>query len=182
SSKSTRPMSLRSPFTGGSASARSVTAPIITGRPNMARPARLSCAAIFASQRFGAGPSRMIGKIRIFLALSLVVVGSLALVPLQLLSMKTGIWRETVILKVWHRLIVRTLGLRIHVKGALSIKRPLLVASNHISWTDIMVLGSFADVTFIARADMEGWPLIGWLSKLQRTGSLERDRQRTAGD
>ena len=37
----------------------------------------------------------MIGKIRIFLALSLVVVGSLVLVPLQLLSMKTGIWRET---------------------------------------------------------------------------------------
>ncbi len=124
----------------------------------------------------------MIGKIRIFLALSLVVVGSLVLVPLQLLSMRTGIWRETVILKVWHRLIVRTLGLRIHVKGALSMKRPLLVASNHVSWTDIMVLGSFADVTFIARADMEGWPLIGWLSKLQRTVFIERERKRTAGD
>ncbi|MER9315644.1 1-acyl-sn-glycerol-3-phosphate acyltransferase [Mesorhizobium sp. M0659] len=124
----------------------------------------------------------MIGKIRIFLALSLVVVGSLVLVPLQLLSMKTGIWRETVILKAWHSLIVRTLGLRIHVKGALSSQRPLLVASNHISWTDIMVLASFADVTFIARADMEGWPLIGWLSKLQRTVFIERERKRTAGD
>ena len=74
------------------------------------------------------------------------------------------------------------LSLRIHVKGALSSQRPLLVASNHISWTDIMVLGSFADVTFIARADMEGWPLIGWLSKLQRTVFIERERKRTAGD
>ena len=72
----------------------------------------------------------MIGKIRIFLALSLVVVGSLAFVPLQLLSMKTGWWPETVILKIWHRLIARALGLRIHVKGALSSQRPLLVASN----------------------------------------------------
>ncbi|TIW30087.1 MAG: 1-acyl-sn-glycerol-3-phosphate acyltransferase, partial [Mesorhizobium sp.] len=105
----------------------------------------------------------MIGKIRIFLALGLVVVGSLILVPLQILSMKTGLWRETFVLKIWHRLIIRALGMRIHVKGTLSSQRPLLVASNHISWTDIMVLGSMVDVKFIARADMAGWPLIGML-------------------
>lgn len=124
----------------------------------------------------------MIKKIRIFLALGLVVVSSLVLVPLQILSMKTGIWPETVILKIWHRLIVRALGMRIHVKGALSNQRPLLVASNHISWTDIMVLGSMVDVKFIARADMEGWPLIGMLSKLQRTVFIERERKRSSGD
>jgi len=124
----------------------------------------------------------MIGKIRIFLALGLVVAGSLVLVPLQILSMKTGWWPETVILKIWHRLILRALGMRVHVKGTLSDKRPLLVASNHISWTDIMVLGSFADVKFIARADMEGWPLIGMLSKLQRTVFIECERKRSSGD
>ncbi|MER8524334.1 1-acyl-sn-glycerol-3-phosphate acyltransferase [Mesorhizobium sp. M0644] len=124
----------------------------------------------------------MIGKIRIFLALGLVVVGSLVLVPLQILSMRTGLWRETFILKIWHRMIVRTLGLRIHVKGALSGQRPLLIAANHISWTDIMVLGSMVDVTFIARADMAGWPLIGMLSKLQRTVFIERERKRSSGD
>ncbi|QND58466.1 lysophospholipid acyltransferase family protein [Mesorhizobium huakuii] len=124
----------------------------------------------------------MIGKIRIFLALGLVVAGSLVLVPLQILSMKTGWWPETVILKIWHRLILRALGMHVHVKGTLSDKRPLLVAANHISWTDIMVLGSFADVKFIARADMEGWPLIGMLSKLQRTVFIERERKRSSGD
>jgi 1-acyl-sn-glycerol-3-phosphate acyltransferase len=124
----------------------------------------------------------MIGKIRIFLALGLVVAGSLVLVPLQILSMKTGWWPETVILKIWHRMILRALGMRVHVKGTLSDRRPLLVAANHISWTDIMVLGSFADVKFIARADMEGWPLIGMLSKLQRTVFIERERKRSSGD
>lgn len=124
----------------------------------------------------------MIGKIRIFLALGLVTAGSLVLVPLQILSMKTGWWPETFILKIWHRLIIRALGMRIHVKGALSDKRPLLVASNHVSWTDIMVLGSMVDVKFIARADMEGWPLIGMLSKLQRTVFIERERKRSSGD
>jgi lyso-ornithine lipid O-acyltransferase len=124
----------------------------------------------------------MIKKIRVLLALGLVVAGSLVLVPLQILSMKTGWWPETVILKIWHGLILRALGMRVHVKGTLSDKRPLLVASNHISWTDIMVLGSMVDVKFIARADMEGWPLIGMLSKLQRTVFIERERKRSSGD
>jgi 1-acyl-sn-glycerol-3-phosphate acyltransferase len=124
----------------------------------------------------------MIRKIRVFLALAFVAIGSLVLVPLQMLSMKTGWWPETFILKIWHRMIVRALGIRIHVKGSLSSRRPLLVASNHISWTDIMVLGSMVDVTFIARADMKGWPLIGMLSKLQRTVFIERERKRSSGD
>jgi 1-acyl-sn-glycerol-3-phosphate acyltransferase len=124
----------------------------------------------------------MTKKLRIFLALGYVVVCSLVLVPLQMLSMKTGLWPETFILKIWHRMVLRALGFRVHVKGALTEQRPLLVAANHISWTDIMALGSFADVKFIARADMEGWPLIGMLSKLQRTVFIERERKRTSGD
>ncbi|RRI06322.1 1-acyl-sn-glycerol-3-phosphate acyltransferase [Mesorhizobium tamadayense] len=124
----------------------------------------------------------MIKKLRIFLALGLVVVGSLVLVPLQILSMKTRLWPETVILKIWHKMILKAIGLRVHVKGALARERPLLIAANHISWTDIMVLGSFVDVKFIAKADMEGWPLIGMLSRLQRTVFIERERKRTSGD
>jgi 1-acyl-sn-glycerol-3-phosphate acyltransferase len=124
----------------------------------------------------------MIKKIRIFLALALVVASSLVLVPLQILSMKTGLWPETFILKIWHKMILKALGMRVHVKGTLSSERPLLVAANHISWTDIMVLGSMVDVKFIARADMAGWPLIGMLSKLQRTVFIERERKRSSGD
>ena len=124
----------------------------------------------------------MVGKIRVVLAFAFVAVSTLVLVPLQLLSMKTGLWRESVILKIWHKSIVRALGIRIHATGTLSQKRPLLVASNHISWTDIMVLGSLVDVKFIARADMEGWPLIGMLSKLQRTVFIERERRRSSGE
>jgi len=124
----------------------------------------------------------MIKKLRTLLALGLVAVGTLVMVPLQILSMKTGLWPETVILKIWHGMILKAIGVRVHVKGALARERPLLIAANHISWTDIMVLGSFADVKFIARADMEGWPLIGMLSKLQRTVFIERERKRTSGD
>lgn len=75
----------------------------------------------------------MVGKIRTVLAFAYVVLATLVLVPLQLISMKTGWWPETVILKIWHRAIARALGIRVHVRGSLSSQRPLLVASNHIS-------------------------------------------------
>jgi 1-acyl-sn-glycerol-3-phosphate acyltransferase len=124
----------------------------------------------------------MVARIRIVLALGFVAASTLLLVPLQLVSMKTGLWREAVVLRWWHRSIVKALGFRIHATGTLSQKRPLLVAANHVSWTDIMVLGSLVDVKFIARADMAKWPLIGKLSKLQRTVFIERERRRTSGD
>ncbi len=124
----------------------------------------------------------MIGKIRIVLAFAFVAASTAVLAPLQFLSLKTGLWRETLVLRIWHRCVVRALGFRVHAHGALASQRPLLVAANHISWTDIVVLGSVADVNFIARADMEGWPLIGSLSKLQRTVFIERERRRTSGN
>jgi 1-acyl-sn-glycerol-3-phosphate acyltransferase len=60
--------------------------------------------------------------------------------------------------------------------------KPLLIAANHVSWTDIGVLGSLADVSFIAKSEMEGWPLMGWLSTLQRTVFVERERRHRSGE
>jgi len=124
----------------------------------------------------------MMGKIRTFLALGLIVVATSVLAPLQFFVLKTGLWRGTVILKLWHGTLLKALGIRVRVFGRMAGERPLLIASNHVSWTDILVLGSFADVNFIAKADMEGWPLIGWLSKLQRTVFIERERRHTSGE
>ena len=114
-------------------------------------------------------------------ALACVAVSTLALVPLQLIAMKTGLWGEWRVLRLWHRVNCRALGFRIHQKGELTTKRPLVVASNHVSWTDISVIGSRCDVSFIAKADMAAWPVMGWLARLQRTIFIERERRRTSG-
>jgi 1-acyl-sn-glycerol-3-phosphate acyltransferase len=124
----------------------------------------------------------MIGRIRMFVALLFVAISTLVLVPLQLLSMKTGLYRENIVLRIWHKVILAALGFRVHVSGAMAEKRPLLIASNHVSWTDIMVLGSIVDVSFIAKSEMAGWPLIGGLSRLQRTVFIERERKRKSGE
>lgn len=124
----------------------------------------------------------MIGKIRTGLALSYMAAASAVLVPLQVVSMKTGLWPETVILKIWHRAMLQALGMRVRVVGEMAKARPLLIAANHISWTDIMALGSKVDVTFIAKSELNGWPVFGFLSRLQRTVFIERERKRKSGD
>ena len=124
----------------------------------------------------------MIGKICMGLRLLWMVAASMVLVPLQVISMKTGLWPETVILKIWHRAMLRAFGMRVHVVGEMVKNRPLMIASNHISWTDIMALGAKFDVTFIAKAELNGWPIFGFLSRLQRTVFIEREGKRKSGD
>ena len=45
----------------------------------------------------------MIGQIRLAVALACVVVSTLVLVPLQLIAMKTGLWSEWRVPRLWHR-------------------------------------------------------------------------------
>lgn len=44
-------------------------------------------------------------------------------------------------------------------------REPALWVSNHISWLDIAVLGSGARVFFLAKAEIEKWPIFGNLAK-----------------
>jgi 1-acyl-sn-glycerol-3-phosphate acyltransferase len=52
-------------------------------------------------------------------------------------------------------------GIKLHVTGQLSEKRPLLVVSNHISYLDIILLGSQMRVRFTPKSDIAKWPVIG---------------------
>ena len=124
----------------------------------------------------------MIRKIGTGLVLAFVAVCTAALAVAQVAVLKTGIGNPGLLPRLWHRCVLKALGLRVRAVGAPSPRRPLLIASNHVSWTDIGVLGSLADVSFIAKSDMQGWPLMGWLSTLQRTVFVERERRHRSGD
>lgn len=53
-------------------------------------------------------------------------------------------------------------------------RQPALWVSNHISWLDIAVLGSGARVFFLAKAEIEKWPLLGKLAKGGGTLFIQR--------
>jgi lyso-ornithine lipid O-acyltransferase len=124
----------------------------------------------------------MIGWARLVIALFCVLLATLLLVPVQLLAMRTRWYSENFARGLWHRINVRALGLRIHVVGEMTPLRPLLIASNHISWTDIEVMASLFDMTFIAKSDIDTWPVIGKLFRLQRPIYVERNRKRRTGE
>lgn len=122
------------------------------------------------------------GTARLSLALAAFAAATPPLMVWQALALRAPFLDARRVPRLWHRMVVRLLGLSIRVHGAPASGRPLLIAANHVSWTDIMALGSVADVHFIAKAEVAGWPLFGRLAKLQRTVFIDRTRRGMAGE
>jgi lyso-ornithine lipid O-acyltransferase len=81
----------------------------------------------------------------------------------------------------YHRVLCRILGVRVEVVGTVPDQGPLLMASNHASWLDIVVLSSVAPVSFVAKREVAKWPLFGSLARLQRTVFVDRERRHATG-
>lgn len=76
----------------------------------------------------------------------------------------------------WSRWLVRVCGLRIHLVRPTSSPTPLpsFLVMNHVSWLDIFVLNAVLPATFVAKAEIRRWPLIGWLVAGSGTIFVER--------
>jgi 1-acyl-sn-glycerol-3-phosphate acyltransferase len=80
-------------------------------------------------------------------------------------------------------LFARTLGLDVRVVGELASKhssRPIIFVSNHSSWIDIPVVGGVLPGPFVAKDDIEGWPVVRTIARLGRTVFVSRQRGSTA--
>lgn len=62
---------------------------------------------------------------------------------------------------------------RLRVHG--EIQSEGLLVSNHLSYVDILALGSLQPTVFLSKADVAKWPLFGWFAK--RTGTLFLKRE-----
>ena len=62
------------------------------------------------------------------------------------------------------RELCKVFNLEIQIHGVIP-REPALWVSNHVSWLDIAVLGSGARVFFLAKAEIEKWPILGKLAK-----------------
>lgn len=82
----------------------------------------------------------------------------------------------------YYRVLIWILGIRVRVVGAPVRDRAVLLVSNHVSWADILVIGSIAPVAFISKSEVANWPLVGITAKLQRTVFVDRARRHQTGD
>jgi lyso-ornithine lipid O-acyltransferase len=69
-------------------------------------------------------------------------------------------------------------GLRIRVEGR-PLRSHVLILSNHVSWLDILVVAGATGAAFVSRDDVEGWPVIGWLARINRTIFVDRSARGT---
>jgi len=113
-------------------------------------------------------------RISIYLGVTLALIGVQAL----LLALKSPLAAEFP--RLYHRMCCRILGFRIAAKGAPSERGPTLFVVNHVSYTDITILGALIRGSFVAKSEVARWPLFGVLAKLQRTVFIDRRAHRTA--
>lgn len=79
---------------------------------------------------------------------------------------------------IFCRLACGTLGIAVERHGRLPTGAPILLVANHISWTDVLTLGTLAPLVFVARHDLAGWPVLGVLARAYGALFVERGRRR----
>jgi len=73
------------------------------------------------------------------------------------------------------RRLLRVLSLQVDASGP----RPHagLLVSNHLSYTDILVLASLMPTVFVAKNEVRHWPVFGWYGRLAGTLFVRRTRR-----
>jgi len=97
--------------------------------------------------------------------------------------------RREALIALWSRALLWACGVRVQERvaagaQALSALRGLqgegqgrLLLPNHISWLDIFVIDSIAPASFVAKAEIARWPLVGTLVARAGTVFVERGRR-----
>jgi len=73
------------------------------------------------------------------------------------------------------RRILRVLGADVSVRGRAPVSG--LLVSNHLSYLDILVLGTITPAVFVAKSEVRGWPVFGWLARRAGTLFIERAKR-----
>lgn len=84
--------------------------------------------------------------------------------------------------RVWARALVRALGVRVRISGAVPAEGPVLVVANHTSWLDVPLLAAVRPGRMLAKSEVAAYPLLGRLARRGGTLFIDRARLRTLPD
>ena len=80
--------------------------------------------------------------------------------------------------KMFCRIALRLLRVRVAVRGGPGLPHRLIVA-NHVSWIDVLVLGSIEAPCFVAKREIAAWPGVAGVARRQGTIFVDRTRRRS---
>ncbi|SFL81163.1 lysophospholipid acyltransferase family protein [Methylobacterium pseudosasicola] len=107
------------------------------------------------------------------LALAFLVLAPPHWVALRLLGR-----RPTLAPVLFHRFFLWLFSVRVTQSGTPPESgEAALVLANHVSWLDIVAIGSLRPLSFVAKSEIAGWPVISGLAALQRTIYIDRQRR-----
>ena len=114
-----------------------------------------------------------------FLKVFLIILIILFLIPIQYIFVQFKLKHRIYIPIVFHKILLKILGIKVKLIGQNAIVRPLILAGNHTSYLDIIILGSIMPICFIAKEDIKHWFLLGFLAKMQNTIFIKRKNYKT---
>ncbi|HEY8383872.1 MAG TPA: lysophospholipid acyltransferase family protein [Microvirga sp.] len=121
-------------------------------------------------------------RIGVALRLLALILFYLAILGPQMLALRFG-WRLRERLPVaFHRMVLRLFGVRVIERGRPPGREATLVLANHVSWLDIPVLGALRPLSFIAKSEIDGWPVVGTFARLQRSVFIDRQRRKATAE
>jgi 1-acyl-sn-glycerol-3-phosphate acyltransferase len=116
---------------------------------------------------------------RLTLRVLMIVAGLIACLPLHYL------WKLLRRPSPWPRIFLawvgRSAGMRVRVEGR-PLTRHVLFLSNHLSWLDIMLIAGAGGAAFVSKEEVARWPVIGWLSGLNKTIFVARTQRGAVRD
>jgi 1-acyl-sn-glycerol-3-phosphate acyltransferase len=104
------------------------------------------------------------------------------LISIQWLLGKVGLPGWGFIANNYYRVLRSLLRINVRIGGTPVRDCAVLFVSNHVSWVDIVVIGSIVPVAFVAKREVRDWPLVGITAKVQRTVFVDRARRHQTGE
>jgi len=83
-------------------------------------------------------------------------------------------------IRQWARTMLKRFRVELRIAGAPAQVGPMLVVANHISWVDVLALLAVCPCRFVAKADVEHWPLLGTVVTGGGTLYVKRESRRDA--
>lgn len=123
----------------------------------------------------GAAPEiSAIGWVRLALRVAAMLLAAILAVPLHYL------FRLFRLPSPWPKWflgwVARICGARVRRVGV-PLKRDVFYISNHLSWIDILAIGGTSGSAFVAKAEIQEAPIVGWLAGLNRTVYVKRENR-----
>ncbi len=84
--------------------------------------------------------------------------------------------------QLWSQQLAKKLGFSLKIFGSATALHPAnhLIISNHSSWFDIFAINSVTVARFVAKSEVQHWPVVGMLCKGAGTVFIDRDKVRDA--